>query len=64
MSFICLTLTLPVPVTYTWRDELERKTQNAIDKVLGRGPSGRLSSRNMRNKPTTDFDHVEDEQVR
>lgn len=53
----------PVPVTYAWRDELERKTQNAIDKLLGQAPPSRQFHDRGRHMPTSDFDHVEDEQV-
>ena len=51
-----------VPVTYAWKDELEKKTHNAITKALGQTPvpMSRQSQRGMENK---DYDGMEDNEV-
>ncbi len=57
-----------VPVTYAWRDELEKKTHNAISKALGQNPlSVHYESHSVIGKQKTnklEFDSMEDDQVR
>ena len=51
-----------VPVTYAWKDELEKKTHNAITKALGQTPvpMSRQSQRGMEKK---ECDGIEDNEV-
>ena len=51
-----------VPVTYAWRDELERKTNKALNKALGQF-SIPHSQQSQRNNQSGEFDHLQDEQV-
>ena len=60
----CMVWYYPVPVTYTWKEELERKTQNAIDKALGQTPHRRLYSREFHKPQVADnFDQLDDDQA-
>lgn len=51
-----------VPVTYAWKDELEKKTHNAITKALGQTPvpMSRQSQRGMEKK---EYDGIEDNEL-
>lgn len=54
-----------VPVTYAWRDELEKKTQNALHRALGNIPPasrGGMMSRSSQRGPSQ-FDGLEDGKV-
>lgn len=51
---------IAVPITYAWKDELEKKTQKALNKALGQFPLP-PSQQSQRNG---EFDHLDDEQVR
>ena len=54
-----------MPVTYAWRDELEKKTQNALHRALGNIPPasrGGLMSRSSQRGPSQ-FDGLEDGKV-
>ena len=54
-----------VPVTYAWRDELEKKTQNALHRALGNIPPasrGGIMSRSSQRGPSQ-FDGLEDGKV-
>lgn len=53
-----------VPVTYAWKDELERKTQKALNKVLGTGGDSSVLSSRQSQRLDRQYDHLEDEQVR
>ena len=54
-----------VPVTYAWRDELEKKTQNALHRALGNispASMGGMMSRSSQRGPSQ-FDSLEDGKV-
>lgn len=54
-----------MPVTYAWRDELEKKTQNALHRALGNIPPasrGGMMSRSSQRGPSQ-FDGLEDGKV-
>lgn len=61
---------LIVPVTYAWKDELEKKAHNAISKALGQTPmlpaiqpqQGYMTTNNSSTKH--EFDSLDDTQVR
>ena len=59
MTTVCI-----VPVTYAWRDELEKKTQKAIDNFLGQAPPSRQLHSRGRHMPDSEFDHIEEKEVR
>lgn len=63
-TYYALLIIFIVPVTYAWKDELERKTQKALNKVLGHMsvPSSQQGPREM--KQIGQFDHLEDEEVK
>ena len=54
-----------MPVTYAWRDELEKKTQNALHRALGNvvpASRGGMMSRSSLRGPSQ-FDGLEDGKV-
>ena len=54
-----------MPITFAWRDELEKKASNAINRALGQPPPSRgsvLSRGGARS--VNQFDHTEDDRVR
>ena len=54
-----------VPVTFAWRDELEKKTQNALHRAMGNIPPpsrGGLLSRSSQ-RGASQFDTLGDNQV-
>ena len=53
-----------VPVTSAWRDELEKKTQNAILRAMGQPlPSRESMGSQMGFRRENQFDHLQDEKV-
>lgn len=67
-------LTFVVPVTYAWKDELEKKAQNAISKALGHQPTQpmlpsiqphrHLTTEKLQHQHQAEFDSLDDTQVR
>ena len=61
-------LHVSVPVTYAWRDELERKTHGAITRALGQDQTSLsragMGSRSASRHSERQFDHLRDERVR
>lgn len=55
-----------VPVTYAWRDELEKKTQDAILRAMGQPVVASRGSLNSQTgvKKEKMFDSLQDEKVR
>ena len=54
-----------VPITYAWRDELEKKAQNALHRAMGNIPPvsrGSMMSRSSQRGPSQ-FDGLEDRKV-
>lgn len=56
-----------VPVTYAWRDELEKKTQNALQRAMGNIPpasrAGLMSRTSQRGGQASQFDGLGDNTV-
>ena len=52
-----------VPVTFAWRDELEKKANSAIHRALGQPPSSRGGGAVGRRNPVSQFDHMDDNKV-
>ena len=50
-----------VPVTYAWKDELEKKAYNAISKALNQNPVAAQTQDIY--KTEKEFDKMEDDQV-
>ena len=59
-----------VPVTYAWRNELEIKAHQAISRAMGQPPPprggvmSRGGSRMQQQQRGTQFEHLQDDQVR
>ena len=59
-------LTNLVPITYAWRDELEKKTQNALHRALGNIPPpsrGRTIMSRSGQRGHSLFDGLDDSRV-
>ena len=59
---------IAVPVTYAWRDELEKKTHMAISRAMGHPPPSRGGVKTRSGLRTQQheggqFDHIHDDQV-
>lgn len=56
---------IAVPVTMTWRDELERKAQNAVMRAMGQSPTfrGGLDHPAELRKGSNQFEDLCDEKV-
>ncbi len=52
-----------VPVTFAWRDELEKKANSAIHRALGQPPTSRGGGAVGGRNPVSRFDHMDDSKV-